>query len=108
MEQAPPVLATVEPSHPQTAPPRLLFVTHRNVSNVENEIDYYRPVTEWGWLLAMPQSSQPWDVEGRYVWGDFDVMNNFFQEMEHTSWLARICAVSARRSRQRWWALPYG
>ncbi|MBN2392326.1 MAG: hypothetical protein JXR84_16475 [Anaerolineae bacterium] len=73
MEQAPPVLVTVEPSHPQTEPPPLLFVTHGNNSNVESEIDYYRPVTEWGWLLAMPQSSQPWDVEGRYVWGDWEV-----------------------------------
>lgn len=73
MEKAPPVLVTVGPSHAQTVPPPLLFVTHGNVSNVENEIDHYRPVTEWDWLLAMPQSSQPWDVEGRYVWGDWEV-----------------------------------
>lgn len=73
MENAPPVLVTVEPSHSQAGPPPLLFVTHGNVSNVENEIDHYRPATEWGWLLAMPQSSQPWDVEGRFVWGDWEV-----------------------------------
>ena len=41
------------------APPPLLFVTHGNVSHIENEIDHYRPVSAWGWLLAMPQSSQP-------------------------------------------------
>jgi predicted esterase len=73
MENAPPVLVTVGPSHPQTAPPPLLFVAHGNVSNIENEIGHYRPATEWGWLLAMPQSSQPWDVEGRYVWGDWEM-----------------------------------
>jgi predicted esterase len=73
MENAPPVLVTVGPSQLETVPPPLLFATHGNVSNIENEIDHYRPATEWGWLLAMPQSSQPWDVEGRYVWGDWEV-----------------------------------
>ncbi len=73
MENAPPVLVTAAPEPAPTAPPPLLFATHGNVSRVENEIDYYRPVTAWGWLLAMPQSSQPWGMEGRYVWGDWEV-----------------------------------
>jgi len=73
IEKTPPVLVTAGPSHPQTTPPPLLFAMHGNVSNVENEIDHYRPITEQGWLLAMPQSSQPWDVKGRYVWGDWEV-----------------------------------
>jgi predicted esterase len=73
MENAPPVLVTVTPEAPAAAAPPLLFATHGNVSNVEAEIDYYRPVAEWGWVLAMPQSSQPWDVEGHYVWGDWEV-----------------------------------
>ena len=95
MEQAPPVLVTVEPSHPQTEPPPLLFVTHGNVSNVENEIDYYRLVTESGWLLAMPQSSQPWDVEGRYVWGDWEVTDR--QLEKYWALLNRQAEYDAKR-----------
>jgi predicted esterase len=73
MENAPPVLVTVAPESLPARPPPLLFATHGNVSHVENEIDHYRPATTWGWLLAMPQSSQPWGMEGRYVWGDWEV-----------------------------------
>ncbi len=73
MENAPPVLVTVAPQPSPAAPPPLLFATHGNVSHVENEIEHYRPVTAWGWLLAMPQSSQPWGMEGRYAWGDWEV-----------------------------------
>ena len=73
MEKASPVLVTVKPEPTPIEPPPLLLAIHGNVSNVENEIDYYRPVTEGGWLLAMPQSSQPWGMEGRYIWGDWDV-----------------------------------
>jgi predicted esterase len=73
MENAPPVLVTAAPRHPPAASPPLLFATHGNNSNVETEIDHYRPVTQLGWLLAMPQSSQPWDVAGHYVWGDWEV-----------------------------------
>jgi predicted esterase len=73
MENTPPVLAVVAPESPPTAPPPLLFATHGNVSYIGIEIDYYRPVTEWGWLLAMPQSSQPWGKEGCFVWGDWEL-----------------------------------
>jgi len=80
MEQAAPVLVTVAPDPPPVAPPPLLFVTHGNVSHIENEIDHYRAVTTWGWLLAMPQSSQPWGMEGRYVWGDWEVTERQLKE----------------------------
>jgi predicted esterase len=73
MENAPPVLVTAAPEPTPTTNPPLLFAVHGNVSHVENEIDHYRTVTEWGWLLAMPQSSQPWGMEGRYIWGDWEV-----------------------------------
>lgn len=73
MDNAQPVLVTAKPDSPTEAPPPLLFVTHGNNSKVDNEIDYYCPITNWGWLLAMPQSSQPWGMEGRFIWGDWDV-----------------------------------
>lgn len=73
MENASPVLVTDGPESPSSDSPPLLFATHGNVSCIENEIGNYRKVVEWGWLLAMPQSSQPWGMEGRYVWGDWDV-----------------------------------
>lgn len=73
MENAHPVLITAEPEPATKEAPPLLLAFHGNVSRVENEIDYYRKVTEWGWLLAMPQSSQPWGMEGRYIWGDWDI-----------------------------------
>lgn len=73
MKNAPPVLVTTEPEPQPMNKPPLLLAFHGNVSRVDNEIDYYRKVAEWGWLLAMPQSSQPWGMEGRYIWGDLDV-----------------------------------
>jgi hypothetical protein len=73
MESAPPVLTVVHPENPPAAPPSLLFAVHGNNSNIENEIDHYRPVTGWGWTLAMPQSAQPCDIEGCYIWGDWSV-----------------------------------
>ena len=73
MENAALVLVTDRPKTPSNEAPPLLFATHGNVSCIENEIDNYRKVVEWGWLLAMPQSSQPWGMEGRYVWGDWEV-----------------------------------
>ena len=73
MENAHPVLVTDGPELPPDEAPPLLFATHGNVSCIENEIENYRKIVEWGWLLAMPQSSQPWGMEGRYVWGDWEV-----------------------------------
>lgn len=73
MENAPLILNTTTSEPPPAELPPLLFSVHGNVSNIENEIDNYRPVTGMGWSLAMPQSSQPWGMEGRYIWGDWEV-----------------------------------
>ncbi len=72
MEKASPILVTVAPTSATALPP-LLMAVHGNCSMIEREINFYRPATEWGWTLAMPQSSQPWGIEGQYVWGDWEV-----------------------------------
>ena len=72
MEKADLVLAIVKPDLSAVGFPPLLMAVHGNCSTIENEIDYYRPITKQGCLLAMPQSSQPWGREGCYVWGDWE------------------------------------
>ena len=54
MENAPPVLVTIAPEPPPAAPSPLLVATHGNVSHIENEIDYYRPVTAWAGCWRCP------------------------------------------------------
>lgn len=99
MENAEPVLVSLAPQPTPAGAPPLLFAMHGNVSRVENELDFYRPVTEWGWLLAMPQSSQPWGMEGRFVWGDWQLtesqLKKYWARLSEQAGFDPSCVVTA-------------
>ena len=50
----------------------LLVAFHGNTRSIAQEIDTYRPINATGWMVAMPQSAQPWGMEGDFVWGDWE------------------------------------
>jgi predicted esterase len=66
--QSKPELLLVEPPH--AAPPYpLLVALHGNNSNATASAEFWRPATERGWLLALPQSAQLAAREA-FVWND--------------------------------------
>jgi hypothetical protein len=65
-----PTLTTHRPVSEEDKPP-LLFVFHRNHSNVSRDGENWRPALELGWGLALPQSSQMVGPD-THVWDDRD------------------------------------
>jgi len=50
----------------------LLLGIHANASNAQAAIPFWQPAAQAGWLVALPQSSQPaW--KGAYVWDDLKI-----------------------------------
>lgn len=50
----------------------LLFALHGNASNAQGDLDFWKIASNEGWLLALPQSSQPlW--KDAYIWDDLDI-----------------------------------
>jgi predicted esterase len=47
----------------------VMLALHANASMAQESVDFWRPAASAGWLVAVPQSSQPmW--KGAYVWDD--------------------------------------
>jgi predicted esterase len=60
----------IPPSHSATPPYPLLVALHGNNSSAEWSADYWRSPVERGWLVLLPQSSQPgWDST-TFIWND--------------------------------------
>jgi len=70
MDATPPVLVKEAPDSTSDKLPPLLLALHGNNSTVAEEIDFYRPITKAGVLLAMPQSAEPW-IANAYGWIDW-------------------------------------
>jgi predicted esterase len=49
-----------------------MIALHGNNSNVQEDLPYWQPLVERGWLLALPQSSQIYGPQ-RYRWNDDQV-----------------------------------
>lgn len=66
--RAVPKRLTLKPDRPQTSS-RLLIALHGNGRNAENTAPYWRPATQAGWTVVLPQSSQ---VGGHnaFIWND--------------------------------------
>jgi dienelactone hydrolase len=60
----------IPPSHMVSPPYPLLVALHGNNNSAEWSADYWRSPSELGWLVLLPQSSQPgWDST-TFVWND--------------------------------------
>ena len=73
--QAKPTLAIYEPGGYQPGEGEsipTLIALHSNNGNAEVTAAEWTPITESGWLVAVPQSSQVSSPRG-YVWDDYDV-----------------------------------
>jgi len=46
----------------------LCMVFHGNESNVQDHAEYWRPVTDMGWFVALPQSTYAGEKHGAYIW----------------------------------------
>jgi len=64
-----PKLLTFEPDPLPTGPLPLLIALHGRSSSAEEDAPYWQAVTQLGWLLALPGSSQPGSPTS-YVWDD--------------------------------------
>ena len=63
-----PELYLVQPGQ-RTEKTPLFCALYGNMNNSEIALEEWRPITEHGWLLAVPQSSQLM-AQGMYVWND--------------------------------------
>src|SRR3954447_24469780 len=68
LAQAKPELKILVPAN-GAAPYPLLLALHGNNSNIANSERYWRSAAEHGWLVALPQSSQPMGAQ-TYGWND--------------------------------------
>ena len=66
--QTRPALETIVPGGSGLYP--LFLALHGNQSSVALSTDFWRSAADRGWLLALPQSSQPTWVSGFAVWND--------------------------------------
>lgn len=66
---AQPYMPVLEPSPQSAAPYPALLALHANSSSAGDSLRYWQPATGWGWLVAVPQSTQ---VAGSdmYSWSD--------------------------------------
>jgi predicted esterase len=64
-EKAAFVMPVFEPISPSR---KLLIALHGNASHAEGIIQYWKPATEWGWVVALPQSTQGMWLSGHYAW----------------------------------------
>jgi predicted esterase len=65
------------------------MVFHGNESNPQEHAEYWRPLTEMGWLVALPQSTRAGENPGTYIWNtpgkaewDFEGVQNQFEEIQ--------------------------
>jgi len=64
-------LRTKGQCQPSGSPCPLLIALHANASTAQASIPFWRPAASAGWLVAVPQSSQPmW--KDAYIWDDRD------------------------------------
>ena len=70
MAEAVPVMKVIRPEG-YTAPYPLLFALHGNQSNLAEFAGHWMAATEHGWLVGLPQSSQPFGP-GTFSWNDWD------------------------------------
>jgi predicted esterase len=59
------VMPVFEPASPSR---KLLIALHGNASHAEGIIQYWKPATDWGWVVALPQSNQGMWLSEHYGW----------------------------------------
>jgi len=64
------------------------MVFHGNKSNPQEHVEYWRSLTDMGWLVALPQSTRAGEKPGAYIWNspgkaewDFEAIQNHFTEI---------------------------
>ena len=77
IEVAPELTPTViSPTGPRAGDRRTLLVLHSAGSRPEQEAEHWRSVSEDGWTIVAPQSSQRLSATGRYGWHDLQQATN--------------------------------
>jgi pimeloyl-ACP methyl ester carboxylesterase len=69
--QISPTLTVMTPSEPAANYP-LLLALHGSLGNSELFVHHWQSAVDLGWVVAVPQSSQPMWVSGFYDWSDQD------------------------------------
>ncbi len=70
------------------SPTPFCMVFHGNESNAKDHAEHWRPLTDMGWLIALPQSTRRgkkpdayiWNTPGKAEW-DFEAIQNYFVEI---------------------------
>ena len=71
------------------SPVPFCMVFHGNESNAQEHVEYWRPFTDMGWLVALPQSTRGgeksnaffWNTPGKSEW-DFEAIKKLFAEIQ--------------------------
>ena len=77
-----------------TGPFPLLFVLHARNSSAERDVPFWKSVVKQGWMLAMPQSSQP-SSPLSFVWDDREKAMN--EVVEHFHSLMKKYSIDRNR-----------
>ena len=71
------------------SPVPFCMVFHGNESNAQAHVEYWRPLTSMGWLVALPQSTRAGDTPNAFIWNtpgkaewDFKVIQNHFKDIQ--------------------------
>jgi len=64
-----------------------IMIYHGNASSVEHQSSFWQPLAEYGFFVALPESSQMVGSNA-FVWDDWDTAKN--ETTEHLSWLRNI------------------
>lgn len=75
--------------HKTNSPIPFCMVFHGNESNPQEHVEYWRPLTSFGWLVAFPQSTRSGENPDTYIWNtpgkaewDFETIQNHFEEIQ--------------------------
>ena len=76
-------------SIPSDSPVPVCMAFHGNDSSPQAHVEYWRPLTSLGWLVALPQSSRSGDEPNTYMWNtpgqaewNFQEVQNHFADLE--------------------------
>lgn len=89
-----PELIVLSPQEKSAHPSPLLIALHGNAGNAQRFVDHWRPLTEQGWVVAVPQSSQI-IAPGAAIWDDFTKGTQQIQQ--HYASLTQEYAIDPER-----------